>query len=502
MRTDGRAELADGWKKSDDEIKTFFGFSSIISTFMLMNWSKIKPSGIVHIFALLHAAVTILCREAGIGDELFLTVLTMTMILLVCLKKNLNLELTAGIIIVINVTGYLLGTAGADLIGLLFSSELAVHAISTAFTTELLGWCTILVGDILKRLHLVSNTTRMPHLPWLIAVVCAIFLFRLSIIAFSDMNIISDGGLYRNLLRLLYNVPVCIILVCLNIIYVRFARTRLGKKPAYVRWTALTSFLILAVTGSAFAVGIGLPFAIQPLPPAHDIAETAVVVFIAEMLFYALTYMADYVWVTHQDVRAEKTKRHKAQFEYLKLKQQVNPHFLFNSLNVLDCLICENKNEEASLFVHKLSGIFRYMLKNDALTLISLREELKFTEMYADLLKVRFASGFEVNADVPESCLSCNVVPCSIQMLVENALKHNQVSPDNPLYIHIVASGQKITVTNNKSPKLAASEDSTKVGLNYIRQQYIDLSGNDIEINDDGAEYSVSLPLLPAEKTT
>ena len=452
MRTDGRAELADGWEKSDDEIKTFFGFSSIISIFMLMNWSKIKPSGIVHIFALLHAAVTILCREAGIGDELFLTVLTMTMILLVCLKKNLNLELTAGIIIVINVTGYLLGTAGADLIGLLFSSELAVHAISTAFTTELLGWCTILVGDILKRLHLVSNTTRMPHLPWLIAVVCAIFLFRLSIIAFSDMNIISDGGLYRNLLRLLYNVPVCIILVCLNIIYVRFARTRLGKKPAYVRWTALTSFLILAVTGSAFAVGIGLPFAIH----------------------------------TRLEV----------------LKSQVNPHFLFNSLNVLDCLICENKNEEASLFVHKLAGIFRYMLKNDALTLISLQEELKFTEMYADLLKVRFASGFEVNADVPESCLSCNVVPCSIQMLVENALKHNQVSPDNPLCIHIVASGQKITVTNNKSPKLAASEDSTKVGLNYIRQQYIDLSGNDIEINDDESEYSVSLPLLPAEKTT
>lgn len=476
-------------------------FWVFINYFYLYAYELVENKAVRHctIFALLHAAVTILCLEAGIGDELFLTVLTMTMILLVCLKKNLNLELTAGIIIVINVTGYLLGTAGANLIGLLFSSELAVHAISTAFTTELLGWCTILVGDILKRLHLVSNTTRTPHLPWLVAVVCAIFLFRLAIIAFSDMNIISDGGLYRNLLRLLYNVPVCIILVCLNIIYVRFARTRLGKKPAYVRWTALTSFLILAVSGSAFAVGIGLPFAIQPLPPAHDLAETAVVVFIAEMLFYALTYMADYVWVTHQDVRAEKTKRHKAQFEYLKLKQQVNPHFLFNSLNVLDCLICENKNEEASLFVHKLAGIFRYMLKNDA---ISLREELKFTEMYADLLKVRFASGFEVNADVPESCLSCNVVPCSIQMLVENALKHNQVSPDNPLCIHIVASGQKITVTNNKSPKLAASEDSTKVGLNYIRQQYIDLSGNDIEINDDGAEYSVSLPLLPAEKTT
>ncbi len=502
MRTDGRAELADGWKKSDDEIKTFFGFSSIISTFMLMNWSKIKPSGIVHIFALLHAAVTILCREAGIGDELFLTVLTMTMILLVCLKKNLNLELTAGIIIVINVTGYLLGTAGANLIGLLFSSELAVHAISTAFTTEILGWCTILVGNILKRLHLVSNTTRTLHLPWLVAVVCAIFLFRLAIIAFSDMNIISDGGLYRNLLKLLYNVPVCIILGCLNIIYVKFARTHLGKKPAYVRWTALASFLILSVSGSAFAVGIGLPFSIQPLPPSHDMVETAVVVFIAEMLFYALTYMADYVWVTHQDVRAEKTKRHKAQFEYLKLKQQVNPHFLFNSLNILDCLICENKNEDASTFVHKLAGVYRYMLKNGVLELINLRDELAFTGMYADLLKVRFSSGFEVNADVPEQFMSCRVVPCSIQMLLENAMKHNRVSQENPLLITISVHDGMIVVTNNKSPKMTASEESTKVGLNYIRQQYIDLSGKDIEVNDNGDTYSVSLPLLPAPKTT
>ena len=218
--------------------------------------SKIKPSGIVHIFALLHAAVTILCREAGIGDELFLTVLTMAMILLVCLRKNLNLEFTAGIIIIINVTGYLLGTAGANLIGMIFSSDLAVHAISTALTTELLGWGTILVGNILKRLRLSSGSIRMPHMPWLIAVVLAIFLFRLAIIALSDMNILSNGGLYRNLVRLMYNIPVCIILICLNIIYVKFARTRLRQKPAYLRWVTLTLFVVLAVLGATFAVGI------------------------------------------------------------------------------------------------------------------------------------------------------------------------------------------------------------------------------------------------------
>lgn len=115
-----------------------------------------KPSGIVHIFAALHAAVTIACFEAGIGDELFLTILTMAMIILVCLKKNLNLEFTAGIVIVINVTGYLLGTAGANLIGMFFSTDWVVHACSTAFTTELLGWGTILVGNILSRLHHLS----------------------------------------------------------------------------------------------------------------------------------------------------------------------------------------------------------------------------------------------------------------------------------------------------------------------------------------------------------
>lgn len=260
--------------------------------------------------------------------------------------------------------------------------------------------------------------------------------------------------------------------------------------------------MVLAVLGATFAVGIDLPFSIQQLPPVHDLVETAVVVFIAEILFYVLIYMADYVRVTHQDVRAEKMKRHKAQFEYLKLKQQVNPHFLFNSLNVLDCLICDNKNEDASLFVHKLAGIYRYMLKNDSLTAISLGEEMDFTEKYTDLLKVRFESGFEVNVDVPESFMSYDVVPCSIQMLVENAIKHNRVSPDNPLHINITARDSRIIVTNNKYPKVALGEDSTKVGLNYIRQQYIDLSGNDIEINDNGTDYSVSLPLLPAQKTS
>ena len=412
------------------------------------------------------------------------------------------MEFTTVIIIVINVIGYILGTAGANLIELLFESELAIHAISTALTTELLGWGTILIGDIIGRYRQTPERTKILCMPWLIAVVCIIFMFRLAIVALSESNMISDGGLYRNTLRLLYNIPVCIILICVNVLYIKFSRTRLSKKNSYIRWAVFSAFIFLSVLGTGLAVGAGLPFSIHPLPSYHDMVELSLVVLIVEMLFYALTYIADYVWVTHQDVKAEKVKRHKAQFEYLKLKQQVNPHFLFNSLNVLDCLICENKNEDASLFVHKLAGMYRYMLKNETDTLISLRDELAFVGMYTDLLKVRFSCGFEVRTDVPEEFMSCQVVPCSIQMLVENALKHNRVSPGNPLYIDMVAKDNRFIVTNTISPRMASSEESTKVGLNYIRQQYIDLSGNDIEVTDDGKTYSVSLPLLPVQKTT
>lgn len=480
----------------------FLFFAIYLYLYIIMNWTKVKPSGIVHIFAALHAGVTILCRAAGIGDELLLTILTMAMIILVCLRKNLNLEFSAVIIIVINVIGYILGTAGANLIGVFFESDLAIHAISTALTTELLGWGTIFIGDIIGRYRQTPERTKILRMPWLLAVVCIIFLFRLTIVALGKSDIISDGGLYRNTLRLLYNVPVCIILVCVNILYIKFSRTRFAERSGRVRWVSLSAFILLSILCATFAVGAGLPFAIHSLPSYHDLVELSLVALIVEVLFYALAYIADYVWVTRQDMKAEKMKRHKAQFEYLKLKQQVNPHFLFNSLNVLDCLICENKNEDASLFVHKLAGMYRYMLKNETDTLISLRDELAFVGMYTDLLKVRFSSGFEVRTDVPEEFMSCQVVPCSIQMLVENALKHNRVSPGNPLYIDMVAKDNRFIVTNTISPRMASSEESTKVGLNYIRQQYIDLSGNDIEVIDDGKTYSVSLPLLPVQKTT
>ena len=99
---------------------------------------------IIHIFALLHAAVALLCRLSGIEDAIFLTILTMAMILLICLKKRISIEFTAASIVVANIIGYLMGNLGADILDNFLESPLAVHAISSAITTEILGWSIVL----------------------------------------------------------------------------------------------------------------------------------------------------------------------------------------------------------------------------------------------------------------------------------------------------------------------------------------------------------------------
>ena len=135
------------------------------------------------------------------------------------------------------------------------------------------------------------------------------------------------------------------------------------------------------------------------------------------------------------------------------------------------------------------------MLQNESDVLVPLKEELTFIQMYSDLLKVRFGDGFRLETDIPEEYSGYRVIPCSIQMLVENAIKHNTVSEVNVLVIRITSDGKTVTVTNNIIPKLSGSV-STGIGLANIRQQYMDLNGSRIEISDTGGFYRVSIPLI------
>lgn len=247
----------------------------------------------------------------------------------------------------------------------------------------------------------------------------------------------------------------------------------------------------------AIAVVLALRFIIRHFSSTIFSGEFLLgsVAMMAAILIYSVIYMVVYAITARRNAEKEKDRADLAKFQYLNLKQQVNPHFLFNSLNILDALVMDGKDEEASTYIHKLAGIYRYMLKNENETTVSLRDEMTYVGMYSDLLKVRFQEGLVIETTIPEDDMAKSVIPCSVQLLVENATKHNAVSPENPLKVSIVSDGETLTVSNNLIPRITPSQ-SSGLGLNYIREQYDSRSPKGVQITKTEDNYTVTLPLL------
>ncbi len=180
------------------------------------------------------------------------------------------------------------------------------------------------------------------------------------------------------------------------------------------------------------------------------------------------------------------------------LKNQVNPHFFFNSLNTLAYLIPED-SIKAENFVQKLSKAYRYILEIREQELMPLEEELNFLDSFACLLKERFGESLNIKIDVRPEFMQMKIVPLSLQMLFENAIKHNVISSNKPLTIEVKAedSGQ-LVVTNNLQPKNQVM-NSTKVGLENIKNRYRLISDREIEVIASQDYYIVVLPLIKNE---
>ena len=464
------------------------------SNFKLMaSLSNIKPMWIIHSFALLHAIVALCCRLAGIEDELLLTLLTMTMVLLVCFRKNLNVEFTAAVIIMSNILGYLFGTVGASMLEMLISSPYAVHAVSTAVTTEILGWCVVGISKLFPKMQSGSRLTAS-SLKWTLLAAAGIFILRLVIISIYSHQSLGTEKVFDITTKVLSNSVGIIVLVCLNLLYIK----SLSKK--HTNWsnkrkiTSGIAFMIACSLLETILAGSGFPFKIQ-FGFMKDFALLFPVSMLTQITVYCLVFIVNYAVAAKREMHQEREKANMAQYRYMKLKGQVNPHFLFNSLNILDCLVCEEKTEQASTYIHKLAGIYRYMIKSEDEDIVSLRDEMTFVNQYVDLLRLRFPEGFEVEFNVPEKEMSRYILPCALQLLIENATKHNAVTAGNPLKITIEVIGDSLRVCHNLVPKVTRVQ-STGLGQKYIRQQYMDLSGKTIEIDNDGKNYSVTLPLL------
>ncbi|MEN3322672.1 2TM domain-containing protein [Mariniflexile soesokkakense] len=176
------------------------------------------------------------------------------------------------------------------------------------------------------------------------------------------------------------------------------------------------------------------------------------------------------------------------------LKNQLDPHFLFNSLNVLSSLI-EESPENAQRFTTSLSKVYRYVLEQKNKELVLVDEELEFAKTYMSLLKMRFEDS--IIFDIPEKANNpeSKVVPLSLQLLLENAVKHNTVTTNRPLHIKIYEDGDSLVVENNLQPKQIVKK-SSGVGLNNIMQRYDLLTIKKISISKEASRFTVAIPML------
>ena len=193
---------------------------------------------------------------------------------------------------------------------------------------------------------------------------------------------------------------------------------------------------------------------------------------------------------------AQELKKINLQTQLESLKEQVKPHFLFNSLNTLQGLVMEDDKEQAVAFIINLSQVYRYLLQSNEQVLIPLSKELEFIRAYVDLLKTRYEQGLVLEVNVVADALDYFLPPLTLQMLVENAVKHNRISTRSPLTIRIVSDAAHNLVVVNNLQRKQTIVPSNQMGLANISAKYRLLNQPDIVIHQTETIFQVSVPLL------
>lgn len=223
---------------------------------------------------------------------------------------------------------------------------------------------------------------------------------------------------------------------------------------------------------------------------AYFMAKVAFLfVFVGSLLSNAVLFFKNW---KESAVQQEILKREQLTLQYETLKSQVNPHFLFNNLNSLTSLIHSNP-EKAIDFVKKLSEVYRYVLDQKNHELATLESELKFVESYVYLHKIRFGENLEVQIDIDSR--NFKVIPLSVQLLVENAIKHNEISDKKPLMIRVYSRDNEYLTVENQLQKKSGTEGSG-TGLQNISAQYGFFSDKKVLITFNSETFRVSIPLL------
>ena len=283
--------------------------------------------------------------------------------------------------------------------------------------------------------------------------------------------------------RMMLNLPLCLLIGFMDVWIITATDRYSGISNGIIRILldlGITTLMCMAIVGSlnymlvdkAISLGAIVKNSL-PVVPWNWIVVLQIELFVSQS-------------------RRDKIEKEKARYQLMTLKNQVNPHFLFNSLNTLASLAYTDA-DKTNFFAKKLSSVYRYFLTTSEKPSVTLAEEMIFVETYFQLEKIRFGQSLQLRIRIPAEAQGKSVIPTSIQMLVENAIKHNINTEQSPLIIEITSSGNTITVSNNYQPR--QNVKGNRMGLRNLRQQYF-LKGKTIHIEQSESTFAVTLQFI------
>ena len=303
---------------------------------------------------------------------------------------------------------------------------------------------------------------------FLIVVIQIEIFIPISFRIFSKKSIRADESYKKVIIRKLLNFFTLTLIISLAILFLTIAGIMVIRETSFQE--ILGHFIKYELLGFAMSWLIG--------------------VAIGSLFFF-------YIEWTNALRRENKLREEKLIFQYETLKNQVNPHFLFNSLNTLSSLVSTDARLSET-FINKLSSIYRYILENKDVDLINLNRELMFVEDYFYLQKIRDNGKINLTVDISNPD-HFEVIPISIQMLVENALKHNAATREQPLEIHIFEESENIVVENEIRPKMQL-EPSQKIGLKNLMERTKLAMNRSLEIFQNDGRFTVKIPVKKIQK--
>jgi sensor histidine kinase YesM len=301
---------------------------------------------------------------------------------------------------------------------------------------------------------------------------------------------------------LLASVPTFLILVLVYISCGMVAAVLLNRFPKYqhtfkrIGLGLLANILIMIAAVTIIFLGYDYVGFLGYEIDLRSYSQVLLVGVLCNLLATSLNEGASFYekWREMVD-EAEGLKKENLQSQLEGLKGQVNPHFLFNSLNSLSSLIADEP-DKAEKFLDEMSKVYRYLLRNNEDGLATLDKEMQFIQSYFHMLKTRYGDGMDMEVNIDGQYLNYLLPPLTLQMLVENAVKHNMILKDSPLQILIMTTNSgKLIVTNNLQRK-TRNVSSNKVGLSNIVKKYQLMKEEEIFIQDDGKEFAVAVPLI------